>query len=211
MRPSLATDRLSWLLTYISFVVDHRWTFRSIIDIAIDSIHIGRRIFSVNHSGARYLQPYSPSTSGSARMRDTPPYGERSACAGKRGCFGLWGGKFSKFLASKGHTRRKFLATDVHLLWGTSVCVPQSPKWGWKVGLNSFFANLWRRKRQPSWLLTTFTTSVFCPVFSSSKLKAERVSGGVVFLATNRLGHSCLCPGVSPRQKIDVIFLALCR
>ena len=51
----------------------------------------------------------------------------------------------------------------------------------------------------------------FCPVFSSSKLKAERVSGSVVFLATNRLGHSCLCPGVSPRQKIDVIFLALCR
>ena len=131
--------------------------------------------------------------------------------AGTRGCFGLRGGKFSKFLASKRHTRRKFLATDVHLLWGTSVCVPQSPKWGRKVGLNSFFANLWRRKRQPSWLLTTFTTSVFCPVFSSSKLKAERVSGGVVFLATNRLGHSCLCPGVSPRQKIDVIFLALCR
>ena len=58
MRPSLATDQLlSWLLTYISFVVDHRWTFRSIIDIAIDSIHIGRRIFSVNHSGARCLQP----------------------------------------------------------------------------------------------------------------------------------------------------------
>ena len=57
MRPSLATDRLSWLLTYISFVVDHRWTFRSIIDITIDSIQIGRRIFSVNHSGARCLQP----------------------------------------------------------------------------------------------------------------------------------------------------------
>ena len=57
MRPSLATDRLSWLLTYISFVVDHRWTFRSIIDIAIDRIHTGRRIFSVNHSGARCLQP----------------------------------------------------------------------------------------------------------------------------------------------------------
>ena len=57
MRPSLVTDRLSWLLTYISFVVDHRWTLRSIIDIAIDSIHIGRRIFSVNHSGARCLQP----------------------------------------------------------------------------------------------------------------------------------------------------------
>ena len=57
MRPSLATDQLSWLLlTYISFVVDHRWTFRSIIDIAIDSIHIGRRIFSVNHSGAQCLQ-----------------------------------------------------------------------------------------------------------------------------------------------------------
>ena len=54
---SLATDRLSWLLTYISFVADHRWTFRSIIDIVIDSIHIGRRIFSVNHSGARCLQP----------------------------------------------------------------------------------------------------------------------------------------------------------
>ena len=33
-----------WL---IIFVVDHRWTFRAIIDIAIDSIHIGRRIFSV--------------------------------------------------------------------------------------------------------------------------------------------------------------------
>ena len=44
MRPSLATDQLlSWLLTYFGFVVDHRWTFRSIIDIAIDSIHIGRR------------------------------------------------------------------------------------------------------------------------------------------------------------------------
>ena len=57
MRPSLATGRLSWLLTYISFVVDHRWTFRSIIDIAIDSIHIGRWILSVNHSGARCLQP----------------------------------------------------------------------------------------------------------------------------------------------------------
>ena len=58
MRPSLATDRLSWLLlTNISFVVDHRWTFRSIIDIAIDSIHIGRRIFSVNHSGVQCLQP----------------------------------------------------------------------------------------------------------------------------------------------------------
>ena len=56
MRPSLATNRLSWLLSYISFVVDHRWTFRSIIDIAIDSIHIGRRIFSENHSGARCLQ-----------------------------------------------------------------------------------------------------------------------------------------------------------
>ena len=57
MRPSLATDWLSWLLTYISFVVDHRWTFRSIIDIGIDSIHIKRQIFSVNHSGARCLQP----------------------------------------------------------------------------------------------------------------------------------------------------------
>ena len=57
VRPLLATDRLSWLLSYISFVVDHGWTFRSIIDIAIDSIHIGRRIFSVNHSGARCLQP----------------------------------------------------------------------------------------------------------------------------------------------------------
>ena len=58
MRPSLATDQLlSWLLTYISFVVDHWWAFRSIIDIAIDSIHIGRRIFSVNHSGAQCLQP----------------------------------------------------------------------------------------------------------------------------------------------------------
>ena len=57
MRPSLATDRLSWLLTYLSFVADHRWTFRSIIDITIDSIRIGRRIFSVNHSGARCLQP----------------------------------------------------------------------------------------------------------------------------------------------------------
>ena len=57
MRQSLATDRLSWLLTYISFVIDHPWTFKSIIDIAIDSIHIGRRIFSVNHSGARCLQP----------------------------------------------------------------------------------------------------------------------------------------------------------
>ena len=51
------TDRLSWLLTYISFVVDRQWTFRSIIDIAIDNIHIGRRIFSVNHSGAQCLQP----------------------------------------------------------------------------------------------------------------------------------------------------------
>ena len=72
VRPSLATDQLlSWLLTYISFVVDHRWTFRSIIDIGIDSIHIGRRIFSVNHSGAPCLQL---STSGSARMRDTVPY-----------------------------------------------------------------------------------------------------------------------------------------
>ena len=57
MRPSLATDRLSWLLTYISFVVNHRWTFRSIIDVAMDSIHIERRIFSVNHSGAWCLQP----------------------------------------------------------------------------------------------------------------------------------------------------------
>ena len=58
MRPSLATDHLSWLvLTHISFVVDHRWTFRSIIDIAIDSTHIGRRIFSMNLSGARCLQP----------------------------------------------------------------------------------------------------------------------------------------------------------
>ena len=46
-----------YLLTYISFVADHRWTFRSIIDVAIDSFHIGRRIFSVNHSGARCLQP----------------------------------------------------------------------------------------------------------------------------------------------------------
>ena len=51
------TDRLSWLFSYISFVVDHRWTFRSIIDIAIVSIHIGRQIFSENHSGARCLQP----------------------------------------------------------------------------------------------------------------------------------------------------------
>ena len=58
-----------WL--YISFAVNHRWTFRSIIDIAIDSIHIGGLIFSVNHSGALCLQ--SPSTSGSARMRDTLP------------------------------------------------------------------------------------------------------------------------------------------
>ena len=57
VRPSLATDPLSWLLTYISFVVDHQWTVRLIIDIAIDSIHIGRRIFSVNHSGAQCLQP----------------------------------------------------------------------------------------------------------------------------------------------------------
>ena len=57
MRPSLATDRLTWLLTYISFVIDHRWIFRSIIDIAIDSIHIERRIFSVNHSGSWCLQP----------------------------------------------------------------------------------------------------------------------------------------------------------
>ena len=72
VRASLATDRLSWLLTYISFVVYHRWTFRSIINIAIDSIHIGRRIFSVNHSRARCLQ--LPSTSGSPRMRDTLPY-----------------------------------------------------------------------------------------------------------------------------------------
>ena len=48
VRPSLTTDRLSWLLTVlrdISFAVNHRWTFRSIIDIAIDSIHIGGRIF----------------------------------------------------------------------------------------------------------------------------------------------------------------------
>ena len=60
MRPLLATDRLSWLLTYISFVVDHRWTFRSTIDIAINHIHIGRRIFSVNHSGAWCLQPCNP-------------------------------------------------------------------------------------------------------------------------------------------------------
>ena len=72
MRPSLATDLLSWLLTYISFVVDHRWTFRSIIDNAIDSIDIGRRIFSVNHSGCPVFT--TPSTSGSARMRDTVPY-----------------------------------------------------------------------------------------------------------------------------------------
>ena len=56
VRPSVATDLISWLLTYISFVVDHRWTFRSIIDTVIDSIHIGRWIFSVNHSRARCLQ-----------------------------------------------------------------------------------------------------------------------------------------------------------
>ena len=55
MRPSLATDRLCFW--HISFVVDHRWTFGSIINIAINSIHIGRRIFSVNRSGARCLQP----------------------------------------------------------------------------------------------------------------------------------------------------------
>ena len=52
---TIAGDRSAFMA--ISFVVDHRRTFRSIIDIAIDSIHIRRRIFSVNHSGARCLQP----------------------------------------------------------------------------------------------------------------------------------------------------------
>ena len=41
----MATVQLSWLLTYISFVVDRRWTFRSIIDIAIENIHIKRQIY----------------------------------------------------------------------------------------------------------------------------------------------------------------------
>ena len=45
-----------WL--YISFAINHRWTFRSIIDIAIDSIHIGGRIFSVNHSGVLCFQSW---------------------------------------------------------------------------------------------------------------------------------------------------------
>ena len=77
VRPSLANDRLSWLLTYISFVVDHRWTFRSIIDIAIDSVHIGRRIFSVNHSSALCLQP---------RIHRDPTHARHATlCRGTRG------------------------------------------------------------------------------------------------------------------------------
>ena len=56
---SIAGDRSAFMTidSYISFVVDRRRTFRSIIDIAIDRIHIGTRIFSVNHSGVRCLQP----------------------------------------------------------------------------------------------------------------------------------------------------------
>ena len=72
MRPSLATDRLSCLLTYISFVVDHRWTFRSIIDIAIDSFaHWKTDILCESQRCPVFT---TPSTSGSARMRDTLPY-----------------------------------------------------------------------------------------------------------------------------------------
>ena len=53
MRPLLATDRISlgfWL--NISFVVNYRGAFRSIVAIAIDLLTFGRPIFPRNHSGA---------------------------------------------------------------------------------------------------------------------------------------------------------------
>ena len=56
--------------------------------------------------------------------------------------------KIFQVLTSKGQPCRNFLATNAHLLWGKSVWVPQSPKWGRMVGMNSF-ANLWRRMSIP--------------------------------------------------------------
>ena len=125
MRPSLATDQLlSWLLTYISFVVDHRWTFISIIDIAIDSIHIGRRIFSVIHSGARCLQPrvhrdphacvtrYLMSWHGISKHQNTAEF--RRNCRAEYGIV-TWRTIYSN--AKKYSFRSILLGRPVYFLW----------------------------------------------------------------------------------------------
>ena len=70
-------------LTYISFVVDHRGTFRSIIDIAIDSIHIGSRLFSVNHSGICTHARHATLCPGTRRISKQQNTGESAENAGQ--------------------------------------------------------------------------------------------------------------------------------